>query len=122
MYRIHVVRLPRPNFNELEVVFESVNMVTTQVEGDEKGEIFDMAIFPEINGMVAQQNGWTDNIWEYQFLASLIFARRYPVHPYSKQIREGFSDFTDEIIDQIGSGEKRLRIKRSGSGDLTMTF
>jgi len=122
LYRVHIVRMPRPNFNELEVVFQTVNMVSTQPSGNEKGEIFDMAIFPEVDGMVSQQNGWTDNIWEYQLLASLIFARRYPAHPYSKQIKEGFSDFTDEIIDQIGSGEKRLRIKRSDSGNLTVTF
>ena len=121
LYRKHVYTIPRPNFNEAEVIVTIVNEVSIHADGTETSETKDMALFPDYNGLVAQQNGWADNLWEYKFLAALIFARRYPNHPLSINVRGGLPHISDDAIDKIGSGELRLKVERGDGGMLTIS-
>ena len=45
-------------------------------------------MFSNISPVVTLKNNWFHNVQEYQIIASLEFARRYPSHEYSKKIRK----------------------------------
>ena len=122
LFRTNVNRLPRPDFSQEDVEFVLVNMVSGPHADESNSKVEEIPCFTRIKPMVAQQNGWLNNLWEYEFLAGMTFANRFPNHPYSQQLRSSMPDFTDEVIDSWGKGTSRVEITKDQSSNLNIKF
>lgn len=78
--------------------------------------IIKIPVFTDIDPKVAIRNLWFFDTNEYMTLASYEFARRFPKHPYSEEIRKEKIP-SDEVIKDMASGKKRFRIIEENGED-----
>ena len=72
--------------------------------GETLGPIEYLPQFINYPAQVAWGNGWVRSVREYQSFAALIFAYRFPNHPYSRFVRGLKPDITDEMIVDLATG------------------
>lgn len=105
-----LIKEPRPNFSK-----EPVEICTTNIKnlGDNKDNFRNEPIFTNINPIKAKEQKWLHNFYEYSFLAGMEFARRFPNHKYSKNMRKHYP-YTNKQILAIAKGKQPFYINQRG--------
>lgn len=101
-------RPPRPDFNKEEIELITVKEVNS--DGTGELEYYQAATFSNIPAETAKKYRWVSSYEEYQFLAALLFCKRFPRHPYSKNHTELCEEYSEDDAIDFGNGKKKLRI------------
>lgn len=101
---------PRPDFTK-----EPIRMQEYFWHDDFRGNMYtEEPIFSNISPIIALKNNWFHNVEEYQIIASLEFARRFPAHAYSKEFTKMYGYTKKNMLAYI-TGRKLLRVIRKRS-------
>lgn len=93
---------PPPRFLEEPMDLDQVRLWEIDHWGAERlGSVEYLPQFTRYPADVAWRNGWVRDIREYQTFAALVFAYRFPNHPYSRFVRALKPETTDEDIRRL---------------------
>lgn len=103
-----LTRPPRPDFSKEEIGLITVEAMRS--DGTGEPDYYETAIFSRIPAETAKKYHWISSYEEYQFLAALLFCKRFPEHPYSKSHKELAKEYSKEDALAFGNGSKKLKI------------